>query len=121
MGPFLQSIDAGEVDGVLIQILQHISHEQDGDDAEIDLPQDPLGLCRIDFEISRPFKEGVIVVQMLRGDGRDLFDSMRGIFGGGWQDTEMLFRVTDAHCEGGYPNLKLDYELRSDGGVRRAV
>ncbi len=64
MGAFLQPIHTGEIDAVLVQILQHIGHEQDWDNPEINLSQHPLRFCGVKINVFAIFIELVVVVQM---------------------------------------------------------
>lgn len=75
MRSLLQAIHAREINGILIQILQHIRDEQHRDDSPIHLAQDLLDLRGIDVETGIACRdvEGVIIVEMCgRGGGRDV-------------------------------------------------
>lgn len=65
MGSFLQTVDGREVDGVLVEILQHVCYEEDGDDSVIDLSQNAFDLFRVGVEVFGIFVELVIIISML--------------------------------------------------------
>lgn len=60
----LQTIDTGEIDGVFVEVLQHICEEEDWDNAQIDLPEHMLDLYWINFEVSGTLVQLVVVIQM---------------------------------------------------------
>jgi hypothetical protein len=55
MGSRLQSIDTGEIDGVLVEILKHVSDKENGHDSEINLAENPLVFSRVCFDVFAMF------------------------------------------------------------------
>ena len=67
----LQAVDAGEVDGILVEILKHVGNEKNWHDAEIDLSKNSLGLGWVYDDIFAMFVELIVVIQLCRGHGRN--------------------------------------------------
>jgi hypothetical protein len=80
MSAFLQAIDAGEVHGVLVEILEHVSHKENGDDSKVDLPKHSFDLCWIRFNVfGISVKFIIVVVVSDRAGRRDVIGSIRGM------------------------------------------
>ena len=62
MGSRLQSIDTGEIDGVLVEVLKHVSDKENGHDPEINLAEHPLVFSRVFFEVFAMFVQLVVVI-----------------------------------------------------------
>jgi len=62
MGSRLQSIDTGEIDGVLVEVLKHVSDKENGHDPEINLTEHSLVLRRVCFKIFPMFVQLVIII-----------------------------------------------------------
>ena len=62
MGSRLQSIDTGEIDGVLVEVLKHVSDKENGHDSEINLAEHSLVLSGVCFKIFAMFVQLVIII-----------------------------------------------------------
>lgn len=67
----LESIDTSNIDAILIQVLQEIGDHKDGQDAQINLPQDLLILGGVNFNIAHAFVELIVVVKTFRCNRRN--------------------------------------------------